>query len=411
MTCLFLSNVKIMSLDGFTPQGKNDHQPLSNLNFDTNAFLKENGMEGSIEVADLVEKKKQAVLTVLNQDKAFLKDLQSAVKDGLDREELMPLVQKALANPDVKAMFNEGATEADIKNMVAEILSNPDLPKSGIKKMVSAFSLALATVLALSSFIALNPGSAMAGGDPESGVEQVEQRIDLSPYIRGASDRDFFITEFGGTSPIQVQEALDTLNSGLAKSKGGFLIVTDKMIIFSSGLKRYDAVTREGDWQKEFVYKLIYYLNNRKGKKMYYWSNKSLANARVPSGEKYVEKYPPKEELEKDSHVKKMYAKLAELKELLQKEPEVAKLKKTKVKFVQSELRGVHDLLNRHISELLNSGRELDDETLELVFQVAASIKKTTENDDLVRTSVVDISDQLNLISEGLEKFLSKTDV
>ena len=443
----------------FTPQ--EPRQPLSDLNFDVDSFLKEQGMEGSLDVQELIDQKKESVMSVLTADKGFLKDLKSAVKDGLDRDELMPLVDKALANPAIQEMFNKGATKADVRNMVADILNNPNLPKSGIEKMQGAFSLAMAIILAV-TIIPISAINARAGGNSHdikpSGVERVAQKqISLKKYFTGEVPAGMVLNEADfegaiGFSFEEIKEALDfckeeglrfrvdgntifpdtkegnkfpeiDINSSWKQNITALVLTLNDNMKNQVTLKKFNIPKDISDIMDKVGCKggsVTYSIFMDKNETMVYLFKlgHTISFEKIPGSDKDVVMIATREDgsqkkiyfnngvmSEVDPLVAKrdqeMQAKLAQMKGLLEN------MKPGKVgvkdKDVKSNFSNVHKILGRHVDYLLGTKEGVDDKTFAFIIQVATDLKKTIENSNLSETNVADLKKTISSLEKLVE--------
>lgn len=446
----------------FTPQ--EPRQPLSDLNFDVDSFLEKQGMAGGLlDVQKLIDQKKESVMSVLTKDKRFLKDLKSAVKDGLDRDELMSLVDKALANPAIQEMFNNGATEADVRNMVADILNNPNLPKSGIEKMQGAFSMAMAIILVV-TIIPISASNVSAGGNPRdikpidikpSRVEQVAQRqISLEKYFTGEVPAGMVLNEADfegsiGVSLESVKKALDFF-----KAQGHRFMVLDGKTV-TVNLAREIKIDITSRWKQDIISLLLlhqYKATQKQAVNKVEVDFKEDAWAMLKGMECYPAKFPSLFidakgamlyylgwNVAKGFFLKKvsdttvvltnggdrkvyfnngvmsevdpsvserdreMQAKLAQMKVLLEN------MKPGKVgvkdKDVKSNLSTVHEILGRHLNALIKRDGDIDDEIFAKILQIGTALKRDIEDPNLSEKSVAELSktmDLLAILSEGV---------
>ncbi|MFH2046781.1 MAG: hypothetical protein ABIK92_16740 [Pseudomonadota bacterium] len=297
----------------------------------------------------------QEVQAVLKQDHALLEALKQTVEDGLVEKREVDDLAKLLDKSGIQGELSKEVSEVDMSGMVDQALDKVKFTEGvgNVQKMLRIAMAAVLLMLPVSAFAGENPKNV---NKPRAKVEKLEQGLSLKRYIKGG--KDLIIKKFGGVSPSEIQEALESLRTG-KRALNQFLEVVDgRGIAFSTANGRFEFIPFEDGWESKFIEELRYWLRRHKGNDSEY-----LIGTLAPKGKVEIEvvgNEAPRIRLDKNPKTEADFLALHnQMKGILDKMLKGVDVNKIKNESAYVDFNDyMHDLLSQRIQDYLRDKRD-----------------------------------------------------
>jgi len=224
--------------------------------------------EGNIS-PELLAQKQTEIAQVLKNDHNLLGTLQNSLEDdgSVNKPEFRKIVLGVVNKIDQNIDLANQALQAKIDQVLAEI----DLRKgiSNVRKKITQ----AAGLILLGTGLAISPAYAGNANPGNARIERIQQPgVNLKDYVRGGKDLVISNSGLKGVSREDFQAALNEL-----QREGGFIKLYPGGVTFTkySGKSDYDAIKYDFHFEKELVFKIMYWAARHwPNGKLGYWNKK-----------------------------------------------------------------------------------------------------------------------------------------